>query len=63
MIDLLDTKAFLLGQLELYKIEFSETGNNKYLQVMNDLNKTIKVINTMDSVIQKLAIENKTLKQ
>lgn len=35
---------FLEGQLALYKIEFSESGNNKYLEVMTELNNTIKLI-------------------
>ena len=55
--------SFLEGQLELYKIEFSETGNNKYLDVMNRLNITLETINKMDEIIQKLSIENKELKK
>ena len=43
-IKILNAKNFLHGQLELYKVEFSETGNNDYLDVMNSLNETIKVI-------------------
>lgn len=39
-----NAKAFLLGQLELYKIQFAKTGDNKYLEVMNELNKTIEVM-------------------
>lgn len=63
MIDLLNTKSFLFGQIEAYKKEFSETGNNKYLEVMNELNRTIKVINHMDLTISRLALENRELKK
>ena len=48
---------FLYGQLELYKIEFSNTGNNKYLEVMNDLNRTINTFKKMDEAINKLILE------
>jgi len=50
-------ESFLYGQLELYKIEFSNTGNNKYLEVMNDLNRTINAIKKMDEAINKLILE------
>jgi hypothetical protein len=62
-------KMFLIGQLELYKIEFTETGNNDYLKVMNDFNETIKLLETMDGEILRLSKhcrrlynENKQLK-
>ena len=48
---------FLNGQLELYKIEFINTGDNKYLQVMNDLNSTFKLIGNMDFEIKRLSKE------
>ncbi len=44
------TLYFLGGQLELYKIEFAETDNNKYLQVMNKLNDSIELINKLKKV-------------
>jgi len=50
-------ESFLYGQLELYKIEFAETGNNKYLEVMNDLNRTINIFKKMDEAINKLILE------
>ena len=31
--------CFLQGQLELHKIEFSETGDNKHLRIMFNLKK------------------------
>ena len=50
-------ESFLHGQIELYKIEFAETGNNKYLKVMNDLNRTINTFKKMDLAINKLILE------
>ncbi len=57
-----NAKNFILGQLELYKIEFSETSNNKYLDVMNDLNETLETIERMDKLIHKLILKNNELK-
>jgi hypothetical protein len=56
-------ETFLQGQLELYKIEFSNTGNTKYLEVMNQFDSTLKCFRHMKSSIEKLSIENKQLKQ
>jgi len=39
-----NAKNFLQGQLTLYKIEFAETDNNKYLEVMNEFNTTLETI-------------------
>ena len=50
--------GFLNSQLELYKIEFSETDNNKYLEVMNELNKTIKFLKKCDRAM-KIAYKKK----
>ena len=61
-IAVLNARTFILGQLELYKIEFSETSNNKYLQVMNDLNTTLDTIERMDKVVNRLILENNKLK-
>ena len=55
-------ESFLLGQLELYKIEFAKTGNNKYLEVMNQLNETMKCFRHMRKTIDRLAKENRELK-
>jgi len=35
---------FLEGQLALHKIAFADTGDNKHIEVMHELNKTIKLI-------------------
>jgi hypothetical protein len=61
-IDLINTKNFLTGQLELYKIEFVNTNNNKYLSTMNDFDKAIKTINYLESALRRLVEENKQLK-
>ena len=63
LVRVTNSKNFLQGQLELYKIEFSETGNNKYLEVMNELNKTLETVIRMDKVICRLIIENRKLKE
>jgi len=39
-----NTVNFINAQLELYKIEFAETSDNKYLEVMNKMNETLKLI-------------------
>ena len=54
-----ELKCFLLGQIELYKIEFSETQNNKYLDVMNKLNKCTETVNKMDDLINHLLTERR----
>ena len=56
-------ESFLQGQLELYKIEFSETGNNKYLEVMMQFDSTLKCFRHMKSIIEKLSKQNQELKQ
>ena len=68
-IAVINVSNFLLGQLELYKIEFSETSNNKYLKVMNELHGAYKLVLNMDYEIKrisklnaKLRIENDKLK-
>ena len=63
LLDVQEAKAFLYGQLELYKIQFSETGDNKYLDVMNKLNKVGVTIKKMDETILHLFKENKELKK
>ncbi len=56
-------EAFLLGQLELYKIEFAETNYNGYLEVMNELNETLDTVKRMDKVINRIFKENQILKK
>ena len=59
LIEVQELKCFLLGQIELYKIEFTETQNNKYLDVMNKLNKCTETVNKMDELINYLIKERK----
>lgn len=54
--------TFLYGQLELYKIEFANTGNNKYLDVMNELHKTINFIKSNQTLLEKIILDNQKLK-
>ena len=56
-------ETFLQGQLELYKIEFSETGNTKYLEVMNQFDATLKCFRHMKNNLEKLSNENEQLKK
>ena len=48
-LKILESKTFLRGQLQLYKIEFVNTEDNKYLEVMNELNKTFELICFLES--------------
>ena len=61
-VEIQNAQHIIMGQLELYKIEFAETGDNRYLQVMNDLNQTQETIRRMDKVIRRLSKENRQLK-
>ena len=63
LLRLLNAKNFLTGKLALYKIEFIETDNNKYLQVMNELNSTLETITRMDDLIHRILKENRELKK
>jgi len=56
-------ETFLQGQLELYKIEFAETGNTKYLEVMNQFDATLKCFRYMKNNLDKLAKQNEELKK
>ena len=59
----LETKNFLFGQIELYKIQFSETSNNGYLEVMNSLNNSLDTVQRMSNAIDRLAKQNTRLKR
>ena len=58
-----NAKNFLQGQLTLYKIEFAETDNNKYLEVMNEFNNSLETIIRMDNAIRRLTKKNRELKK
>ena len=61
-VEIQNAQHIIMGQLELYKIEFAETGDNRYLQVMNNLNQTQETIRRMDKVIKRFSKENRQLK-
>ncbi|MAG50029.1 hypothetical protein CL621_00105 [archaeon] len=54
--------SFLSGQLDLYKIEFNETGNEKYLQVMHEFKQAKESYRHLKREVQRLALENSQLK-
>jgi hypothetical protein len=56
------TKHFLEGQLKLYKMEFIETENNKYLEVMNEMNEALRVVRYLESFSKKLMKDYNQLK-
>ena len=58
-----NAKNFLQGQLTLYKVEFAETDNNKYLEVMNEFNNSLETIIRMDNAIRRLTKKNRELKK
>lgn len=47
-------RAFIEGQLKLYKIQFIETNDDKYLEVMNELNKTLSFLELCRDEIYRL---------
>lgn len=51
-LEKINRRAFLFAQLELYKIQFTNTGYNKYLEVMNEINKTIKFLDLSFEIIE-----------
>jgi hypothetical protein len=58
-----NSKVFLQGQLTLYKIKFSETDNNKYLQVMNEISETLDTVMRMDNLVRRVLKKNRELKK
>ena len=52
-----NTVNFINAQLELYKIEFAETSDNKYLEVMNKMNDTLNLIKDLTTVHKKTCKE------
>ena len=58
-----NAKNFLQGQLTLYKIEFAETDNNKYLEVMNEFNTTLAGHIQIDNALRRLTKQNRELKK
>ena len=58
-----NTVNFINAQLELYKIEFAETSDNKYLEVMNKMNDTLNLIKDLTTVHKKTCKELMKTKQ
>ncbi len=58
LLEVQNAQSFIEGRLELYKIKFAETGNNKFLETMNNFNKTLNTIKKMDLAIQRLTKKN-----
>ena len=56
-------QQFIYGQLERYKQEFVETQNNKYLEVMNELNKLDQLLKDGHYTMRQQAKKIKELKQ
>ena len=52
---------FLMEQLELYKEQFAESGDNKYLKTMNDMYSCYKLVVNMDYEIKRLSKECRRL--
>lgn len=50
-LKIVKARTFLYGQLELYKIEFARTLDNRYLEVMNNLNETIETLKYLEEAI------------
>ena len=53
LIEINLTKCFLFAELEHYKIQFSETSNNDYLDIMNKFNKAINLLDKLVIVANK----------
>ena len=49
--------TFLYAQLEAYKIKFTDSGDNKYLEVMNNMHSCYKMVLNMDFEIRRLSKE------
>ena len=54
--------CFLQGQLELHKIEFSETGDNKHLRIMLQFKETLDSFRFLREQNERLSGENFKLK-
>lgn len=54
-LEYINRRAFIEGQLKLYKAKFIETNDDRYLEVMNELNKTCEFMEESKNIIYKLA--------
>ena len=62
-LEYVSRKSFIDGQLTLYKIQFADTNNDKYLDVMNELSKLNVFLAKTKDVMYNLHRENKALKE
>lgn len=62
-LEYINRKTFIEGQLKLYKIQFIETNDDKYLEVMNELSKVSVFLEKTRDVMYKVHKENKQLKE
>lgn len=63
LIEVQLAKCLIQNQLELNKIKFAETDDNRYLSIMNEFNNTLNTIKKMDECIMKMSKELKELKK
>lgn len=56
-VQIINRKAFLQGQLELYKVRFIETDDNSYLEAMNETNKALDLIRNLETFISRVTKE------
>lgn len=61
-LKVLQSINWLQGRLELYKIKFSETNNNNYLNTMNNYNELLNVMRALRDRNRALQLENDKLK-
>jgi len=60
-LEYINRRAFIEGQLKLYKIQFIETNDDKYLDVMNELNKTCEFLELSRNIVHEIHKRNKEL--
>ena len=54
----LATKAWLQGRITMYKVRFSETDNNNYLDTMNNYNETLKLVRFLEDKTKEINDQN-----
>lgn len=63
ILKILNVKSFLKGQLELYKIEYSETGKDDYFHIMSELKNAIDCVGKLTERLRTLIINNNALEE
>jgi hypothetical protein len=54
--------SFLSGQLDLHKIAFAETGDDKHLRTMLQFKETLNSFRYLRETLNRVALENQRLK-